>query len=134
MLIIKPVTDRNDAEKICSLFGRPCDPDVMIYFAVDAKSPDDKDPSPLGLCRFTLRGGKDEILSLDYAAGTHDTEALIIAARTVMSFMYRCSVKTVYASDEISDELVSALGFRKTEGRPEIDLEEFYKSPCSYVK
>ena len=132
MLIVKPIPDHDAASELCRSFGRPYDPEIMVYYATDAKDTDDPDPKPLGLCRFTLRGGKDEIVSLDYAEGTHDTEAIIITARAVMSFMYRCSVKIAYASDDVPEELTTLLGFKKTDGRFSIDLEEFYKSPCSY--
>ncbi len=132
MLIVKPVPDQDAAARLALEFGREPDPDTMTYYAVDAKDQDDESPAPLGLCRFTLRGGRDEIVSLDYAEGTHDTEALIITARAVMSFMYRCSVKKAYASDDVPEELSSALGFRREGGRLSIDLEEFYKSPCGY--
>ena len=132
MLIVRPLTDPNDAERSCRFFGRPSNPDVLTFLAVEAKDQNDKSPIPLVLCRFTLKGGKDEIVSLDYAKGVHDTEALIITARTVMNFMYRCSVKTVYLSEEISEDLALSLGFRKVNGRFAIDLEEFYKSPCGY--
>ena len=132
MLIVRPVADPESAEEICRLFGRTPDPDIMAYLAVDAEDPDDKDPAPLVLCRFTLKGGKNEIVTIDRFDGTNDTEALIITARTVMSFMYRCAVKTVFASDDVPEDDALLLGFKRTDGKPFINLEEFYKSPCHY--
>ncbi|MBQ6262072.1 MAG: hypothetical protein IJK58_00980 [Clostridia bacterium] len=132
MLIVRPVSDPDESARLCLEYGRTPGSDVMAYHAVEAKDPDDGSPVSLGLCRFTLADGKDEILSLDFAAGTHDAEAMIITARAVMSFMHRCGVKTVYASDDIPDELIAPLGFGMTEGRLSLNLEEFYKSPCHY--
>ena len=132
MLIVRPIPDPNESADLCRTFGKAPDPDNMVYLAVEAESKEDRSPVLLGLCRFTLKNGKNEIVSLDYAEGTHDTEALIITARAVMNFAFRCSVKTFYASDEVPDELSSALGFRRVGGRLAIDLEEFYKSPCNY--
>ena len=132
MLIVRPIPDPVQAADLCRSFGLTPDPDNMVYLAAEAESKDDVSPVLLGLCLFTLKGGKDEIVSLVYADGTHDTEALIIMARAVMNFAYRCSVKTLYASDSLPEELSSALGFRRVGGRLAIDLEEFYKSPCSF--
>ncbi len=132
MLIVRPIPDPEEAEKLCKLFGRPYAPDIMVYYAVEAEDRDDDSPTALGLCRFTLRDGKNEIVSLDHAEGSCDTEALIITARAVMSFMYRCAVKTAYASDDVPDDLSASLGFRRIGGRLVLDLEEFYKSPCEY--
>ncbi len=132
MLIVRPVPDPEKAKKLCDEFDRPYDPDVMTYYAFESEDETGKDAKSLGLCRLTLKGGRNEIISLDYAKGTKDTEALIITARAVMNFMYRCEVRTAYLGDGVPDELSSLLGFERMNGRRAIDLFEFYKSPCRY--
>lgn len=130
MLVVKPIPDRDAARALSGSFGRDKDESTMAYFAVEAG--EDGKTELLGLCLFSLKDEKNEILSLDYAEGTHDDEAMIIMARTVLNFMYRCEVKKAYISDSVDPELVKKLGFRREGNRLALDLEEFYKSPCGY--
>ena len=67
------------------------------------------------------------------AEGINDEEAMIIMARTVMNFMYRCEVKRLSVNPVgVSEKFIKKLGFRKDETEYYIDLSDFYKSPCSY--
>lgn len=132
MLVVKPIPDRDAARGLALRFGRETDDSVMAYFA--AETEEDGKAELLGLCLFTLKDGRNEILSLDYAEGTHDVEAMIIMARTVMNFMYRCEVKIARISSSVDPGLAEALGFRKVGDGFEIDLEKFYESHCGHGK
>lgn len=70
------------------------------------------------------------------APGIDDEEALLIMARTVLNFMYRCSVGKVTADvSQIAPTLAKKLGFsRDGDGALSLDLVEFYKSPCKFSK
>ncbi len=130
MLAVKPLPDREKAGSICRRFGTDYSDEVFVYYAAEVDEGDlSSTDNLLGLCTFTLSNGLNEILFLDYAPGTHDTEAVIILSRAVMSFMNRCGVKTVKLSESISEEICSSLALRIEDNRS-VDLDSFFESPC----
>ena len=128
MLIVKPLSDPGKARKIYEAFGRSAEDGIMGYYAEEAD--EDGSKKLLGLCLFTLSGGKDEIVVLEYAVGTHDDEAMIIMARAVLSFMYRCGVKSAKISSSVDGGLIGKLGFTSEDGVFSLDLVKFYGERC----
>ncbi len=134
MLIVKPVTDKDEQRRLCGVFGAGYEDHLMAFLAVEGEPGEEKSGKLLGLCQISLRDGENEIRTLVRAPGTDDTEAMIIMARAAMNFMYRCEVHEVRISPSTDPALIRELGFRQRDGEYVIDLDEFYKSPCSYKK
>ena len=134
MLIIKPVADKEDQRRLCEICGTKYEDHLLAYRAVEGAPGEEENGVLLGLCQISLKNGENKIKTLAYAPGTHDEEAMIIMARAAMSFMYRCEIKKVTISSDTDPDLIRSLGFRDQDGEFVIDLEEFYKSPCSYNK
>lgn len=133
MLAVKPVPQAELAAGLCELTGIPYDPQAYTYFAADVNEDDTKINHIIGVCTFIMRGGVNRIEYLREAEGICDEEAMIIMARTVMNFMYRCEADTVSVStDGVSAHMIKKLGFKEKCGEYVIDLKKFYVSPCKY--
>ncbi len=134
MLIVKPLHDAAAAEQLCTLCGAKYRADAYTYFAADVNEDATKLNHIIGVCACTIHGDDNTLALLRSASTVDDEEALIIMARTVLNFMYRCEVGTVFADEEnIENGLAEKLGFsRNAEGRLVLDLVEFYKSPCKF--
>ncbi len=133
MLAVRPVADRDTARELCKLVGAPYNEDSFTYFAADVNSDATKINFIIGLCTFRIKGGDCEIEYLGTAPNVEDDEALMIMARAVMSFMYRCEAKVATLSDEgVSEKLGRRLGFLRKDGKREIDLDKFYNAPCKH--
>ena len=133
MLAVKPVQDLGIANELCALCGVPYKADSYTYFAADVNEDGTKINHIIGVCTLRMKGDINEIESLMPAPGVEDEEAMLIMARTVMNFMYRCEVKSITLADGyISPELTRKLGFSLKDGKYGINLVEFYKAPCKF--
>ena len=133
MLAVKPIPETTTAKALCDFCAVPFDETSFTYFAADVNEDDTKINYIIGICTFTMKGGVNRIEYLKSADGIDDEEAMIIMARTVMNFMYRCEVERVTVSVEgVGDRMVKKLGFREEGGEYYIDLKKFYISPCKY--
>ena len=133
MLAVKPVVDLEIAREICGFCNGPFDTDSFTYFAADVNEDATKMNYIIGVCTCKIKGDVNRIEFLREAPGIDDDEAMIIMARTVMNFMYRCEVKRLGANfDGLTEKFIKKLGFKKDEEGYFIDLLDFYKSPCSY--
>ena len=133
MLTVKPVPVHEIAEELCTFCNIPYSTDVYTYFAADVNEDDTKINHIIGVCTFIMKGGVNRIEYLTPAVGIDDEEAMIIMARTVMNFMYRCEADKVTVSEYgVSEEMKKKLGFIRNGEVLPIDLNEFYKSPCKY--
>ena len=133
MLAVKPVPDMRLAEGLCELTGIPYDTSAFTYFAADVNEDDTAINHIIGVCTFTMRGGVNRIEYLKQAASIDDEEAMIIMARTVMNFMYRCEAEFVTVNESgVDADMIKKLGFKEKGGEYVIDLKKFYISPCKY--
>ena len=134
MLAVKPVVDCGIASEICSFCNVPFDAENYTYFAADVNEDATEMNFIIGVCTFKIKGDLNRIEYLCEAPGVDDEEAMIIMARTVMNFMYRCEVMRLGVNVEgVSESYINKLGFKKDESGYYIDLPDFYKSPCSYI-
>ena len=134
MLADKPVIDFELAKELCQLCSVNFNDDSFTYFASDVNDDATKINYIIGICTFRMKGEHNIIDFLTEVPGIDDEEAMIIMARTVMNFMYRCEVKTVYINEaNVSYDMINKLGFKKSDSGYSIDLTDFYKSPCSYT-
>lgn len=133
MLAVKPVMDAAVAKELCELCGVPFKNDSYTYFAADVNEDATKINHIIGVCTCRMKGNVNEIEAVTPAPGVDDEEALIIMARTVMNFMYRCEVKRVTIDMSCTaPELVKKLGFTPDGDEMALDLVEFYKAPCKF--
>ena len=133
MLAVKPVPQAELAAGLCELTGISYDPQAYTYFAADVNEDDTKINHIIGVCTFIMRGGVNRIEYLREAEGVDDEEAMIIMARTVMNFMYRCEAEDVTVNEAgVTPHMIKKLGFREKDGEYTINLKKFYISPCKY--
>lgn len=133
MLTVKPVPDCTLAEELCAACNVHYNPEAFLYMAADTDTDSSHINYIIGICTFVMRGGRNEIERIVEHPGVSDEEAMIITVRAVMNFMYRCEVKTVtLAGGATEDAFAKKLGFSNNEGHFSIDLEKFYRSPCSF--
>lgn len=134
MLAVKPIPDNEISREICEHCGVPYDTESFTYFAADVNEDATKLNYIIGVCTFKMKGDVNRIEYIKEADGIDDEEAMIIMARTVMNFMYRCQVVDVGINEKnVPEDFIKKLGFRKTEKGYCINLPDFYKSPCSYT-
>lgn len=133
MLAVKPVMDAALAKELCELCAVPYKADSYTYFAADVNEDATKINHIIGVCTCRMKGNVNELEAVCAAPGVDDEEALIIMARTVMNFMYRCEVKRVTLDRRYTDaELAKKLGFSTDGEELALDLVEFYKAPCKF--
>lgn len=133
MLAVKPAVQIDIAREICAYCNVPFDSECFTYFAADVNEDASKLNHIIGVCTCRIKGDANRIEYMREAEGINDEEAMIIMARTVMNFMYRCEVKRLSVNPVgVSERFIKKLGFRKDETEYYIDLSDFYKSPCSY--
>ncbi len=134
MLLVKPLPDASAAKELCELCGAPYSEDCYTYFAADVNEDATALNHIIGVCSCRIRGNSNMLTQLLSAPGVDDEEALMIMARTVLNFMYRCDVAKVTADEAyVAPTLAEKLGFsRDSDGALSLDLVEFYKSPCKF--
>ncbi|MCI9450058.1 MAG: hypothetical protein HFE30_07395 [Clostridiales bacterium] len=136
MLAVKPVHDESLCAELCALCNVLHKDGSFMYFAADVDASSIHINHIIGICLFRMKDGKNEIEVLKAAPGISDDDALIIMARTVMNFMYRCEAeRVVLLRGGVSENLIDKLGFSEdSDGVLSIDLKKFYISPCKYTE
>lgn len=133
MLLVRPIADPAAAKELCELCAVPYKADSYTYFAADVNKDATKLNHVIGVCTCRMKGNVNEIEAVTPAPGVDDEEALIIMARTVMNFMYRCEVKRVTLDKRYTEpDLARKLGFTPDGDELVLDLVEFYKAPCKF--
>lgn len=134
MLIIRPIQEKQKHIELCDKCGCEFREDALAYIAFDADESTHEPRFDIGICQFTIHNDEGVITALKAACGVNDDEALMIMARAVMHFVYRCGFKYIYISDAAAgSSLINSLGFKSgNNGRHFIELEKFYESPCHY--
>ena len=131
MLKVLPIQTKEEQKSICSMCGVDYNADLLAYAAYD----DDK---LMGVCQFRLTANGGEIYDLAHAKDTQSFEALFIMGRGTLNFIDLCGIhRAFYDGDESipGAQLLHAIGFRKNdEGRLEMDLTDFFTTPCKHCK
>ena len=108
MFVIRPVDNKEIQEELCGACQCAYLAEDFAYFAADL-SEDGSFP------------------------GTFDEEVMIIMIRTAMEFVHRCGCSTMILAEGACDPAFGEkIGFRMQDGQYQIDLVEFYKSPCHF--
>lgn len=134
MFVIRPVDDKAVQEALCATCGCSYVAEDFAYFAADLNEDGTKITGILGVCQFALREDYGIVHHLTPFPGTFDEEVMIIMVRTAMEFTHRCGCGTmVLDSGAVESAFAEKIGFRLVDGRYQIDLVTFFKSPCAYT-
>ena len=106
MITVKPIQSKDEQKRLCELFGAPYMPEALAYSADDDDIAD-KRGGFVGICQFTLTGGRGVIASLDFAEGAD--ESAFIAGRAAITFIKELGIKDIACSERISEKMAFAL-------------------------
>lgn len=134
MFQVQPVRDRKLQSDIAAILGCEFFENTFAFFAGEMTDDATTITSIIGMCQFTYAPDSSVIKSISYAPGCENDEAVIILVRTVMNFIYRAEIPTIFIEETAAPlEFIKSLGFRKgDDGAWSIDLKKFYRSPCHY--
>lgn len=134
MLLITPIQDEKYHIELAKRCGFTAVPFSLAYLAANADEKTHEIISEIGICEFTIHNDEGTITALASLPDVSDDEALMIMARTAMSFINRCGIKNAhFAQGAAKHDMMKSLGFRCGDNNVfSIDLDEFYKSPCRY--
>ena len=133
MFTVKPVRDQELQEALAKVFGCEYCPDCYAFLAGNSEDGETL-TSLLGFSQFVMNGSRDAVIKTVVSAPNYyDEEVMIIMVRTLMNFVYRADIPTIYLDDTAcSEEMAKKYGFRRADDRWTIDLKKFYISPCHY--
>lgn len=132
MFVVRSIQDKLLQENICNKLNTVYKENSLAFFAADLKDNGTDIDEYISICQFYLNKN-GEIIDLTAADGRENDEAVIVMLRTVMSFMYRCGVKSVFFSEGATNEWwLKKSGFTINNDVYMMDLERFYTSPCKY--
>ena len=134
MFVIKPIKEIELHKAVCKEIGCEYVPGTISFAAAELMPDNETVDYYIGICQF-IPGEDCRICSLFPGKGSEDDEAVMILLRTVMSFLERSGGKNLKVSKDAAPlPLLKASGLTETSECFEIDLTEFYKSPCRYKK
>ncbi|MBE6715087.1 MAG: hypothetical protein E7575_07420 [Ruminococcaceae bacterium] len=134
MFAVKPLQDKELQSELCTLLNTPYLANCFAHFAVDLNEDGTKIEAIIGICQFSL-GETAEIFTLVPFPGKENDEAMIIMERAVMNFMWRSGSKSFVMKESAGpEELLKRSGLPKKDGTYFVDLDLFFKSPCSFNK
>ena len=127
MLIIEPVQNKDEQERICEACSVNYKPEFLAYSAKE----DDK---LLGVLQFRLNGEYGEIYDLANAVGVDDRDALVIMGRAALNFIDLCGVgkAKIFGCGEKLPRLLEFALNKNNEF--ELDLEGYFTAPCQREK
>jgi len=134
MFVVKPVQDKNIQEELCKVCGCTYLPADFAYFAANLNDDGSKLLGILGICQFSIIEDRGLLHNLTPFPQTFDEEVMTIMVRTVMEFIHRCQGKAlVLAPDAMEADFARRIGFTPgTDGLMQINLVEFFQSPCHF--
>lgn len=133
MFVIRPVDNKGIQEELCGVCQCGYIAEDFAYFAADLSEDGSKLLGILGICQFALKDTCGIVHNLQPFPGTFDEEVMIIMVRTAMEFVHRCGCGTMILAEGACDPAFGEkIGFRLKDGQYQIDLVEFYKSPCHF--
>ena len=126
MLKIKPIREKSEQERLCTL----CDVEYKeTYLAYGAY----EDETPLGISQFIISGNAGYISEIAPVKDTFDAEAMCILGRGVENFMDIVGAHDAYYNGE-DTPFIRSLGFSESEGKLYMNLSAFFADPCKNKK
>lgn len=134
MFMVQPLRSPETKAEIVRETGARDIENTFSFFAAEMKNDFTTVDFYIALCQFVFSPDVIEIRALDVREGSEDDEAVTILVRSVMKWADNAGIPRIEFGDpEVSDETKTKMSFRKDEnGIWSIDLERFYKGPCSY--
>ena len=132
MLKVFPIQDKADQMRLCERCGVTFNPELLAYQAT-------VEDVFAGVCQFKLSPGGGIVYDLapDQSKPV-DTEAMFVMGRAALNFIDLCGIHRAFFDGDVSvpgETLIHAIGFQKNdEGRFEMDLTDFFTTPCKHCK
>lgn len=126
MLKIRPIREKSEQERMCSLCGVDYKERYMAYGAYE-------DENPLGVSQFYISGEAGYISEFAPVANTFDGEAMFILGRGVENFIETVGISDAYYLGE-DTAFVRSLGFSEKNGKLYMNLSAFFADPCKNKK
>lgn len=132
MLKVFPIQSKEEQATLCARCNTPFRAELLAYQAT-------VEDVFVGVCQFKLTPEGGILFDLSPVAGQPiDNEALFVMGRAALNFIDLCGIhRAFYDGDESipGAQLLHAIGFRKNdEGRLEMDLTDFFTTPCKHCK
>ena len=131
MLKVLPVQSKEEQKELCALCNIEYKPDMLAYAAT-------VDGEFCGLSQFKLSDKGGIVCDIANTANKFDRQAIFVLGRATLNFIDLCGIhRAFYDGDESipGAQLLHAIGFRKNdEGRLEMDLTDFFTTPCKHCK
>ena len=127
MFKITPVQTKEEQRQIADLLG-------VLYFESDFayKMFDLESGELLGFSQFEIAADHGVLHTLAEPAGRSDFEAMFILGRQTMNFVDLCGVHRMVAENpEVSQRLLLAIGFQKTDDGYSVDMNGMFDGHCS---
>lgn len=127
MIVVRPIEDKREQERLCAVCGIPYLPNALAYRAED-------DDAFAGMCQFGMDAAGGHLYHVARAPETTLDDALFIMGRAALNFIDLCGVHTADYTGPVTDAaLLSRIGFKQTEDeRFCIDLNGFFEHPCQH--
>lgn len=127
MLVIKPITDKDEQIEICSKCGIEY---IEGHFAYKAHD----DGVLIACSQFDINSKGALIDAIKQVIGTKDDfEAMFILGRAVLNFLDLCGIEKAYFpsfSSESEERLAKAIGFKYVDGVLEATLTNMFDAKC----
>lgn len=126
MFKITPIQNKSRQKEICDAFGTKYVESAFAYILYDHDSGD-----VMGMSQFEIFSGEGYIYDLRMADDCEDREAMFILGRQTMNFIDLCGAhKCVAAIDSGDEKLISAIGFKMTDGKYFSDMTGMFDGNC----
>jgi len=132
MLVIKPIQDKSEQEKLVKACGGVYAENSFAYSACDCTDDAQTTRFTIGVCQFAIQNDTGVISLLRCMDGVEDEEALMIMTRAATGFLSRCGVRYAVIHPDAADaRLCEKLGFyRQEDSSWFLDIYKFYTTPC----
>ena len=132
MLKVFPIQSKKEQQALCALCGVPFEAELLAYQAT-------VDGEFAGICQFKLGSEGGILYHLAPPIGQQpDKEALFVMGRAALNFIDLCGVHHAFFDGDptvAGEKLIRAIGFTPDEsGRLEMDLTDFFTTPCKHCK
>lgn len=134
MFMVRPLRSPETKVEIIKEIGARDIENTFSFYAAEMKEDFTTVDFYIALCQFVFGPDKIEIKALDVKEGREDDEAVTILVRSVMKWANNADIPRIDFTDPgYSDAGKVKMSFKKDEnGIFTIDLDRFYKGPCSY--
>lgn len=127
MITVKPIQDKNEQERLCTLCHIPYRAERLAYGAWNDKN------SFAGICQFGMDAEGGHLYDLATPDGDDPDDALFVMGRAALNFIDLCGIRMAYFDGETESRsaLLQRIGFQKdSAGRYSFAVAGFFTHPC----